>query len=94
MTANITSELASLILLGGLAGTVFGIGICRLFIPFLQIGVNAADQVPPFVVLIAWPAISQIYTLFGGLFIVTLVILFFSLWHIKIFQAIKLGETV
>jgi putative ABC transport system permease protein len=94
MTAYITSELAALMLLGGLAGTIFGTTVSRIFIPYLQIGVSAADQVPPFVVLIAWPAISQIYTLFAVLFIVTLLILIFSLWHIKIFQAIKLGETV
>ncbi len=49
---------------------------------------------PPFMVEIAWADIFRIYALFGLLFIAALVILGVLLMRMKIFQAIKLGETV
>ena len=54
----------------------------------------AADVVPPFLVEIAWPAVFQIYILFGLMFVVALVALALILRRMRIFQAIKLGETV
>jgi putative ABC transport system permease protein len=42
---------------------------------------------------IAWPAILRIYALFGLLFVVALVALAALLLRMKIFQAVKLGET-
>jgi putative ABC transport system permease protein len=93
MTAFLAWELAFLILIGMGAGTGLGIWVSRLFIPYLQIGPGAAAQTPPFVVLIAWPAIVRIYVLFGGLFVAALVGLAALLLRMKIFQAVKLGET-
>jgi putative ABC transport system permease protein len=87
-------ELTFLILLGVSLGTGFGVFASKLFIPFLQIGSQLSALVPPFKVLIAWPAIFQIYGMLVVLFSVTLVILLASLRGMKIFQAIKLGETV
>ena len=49
---------------------------------------------PPFLVEIAWDAVSRIYILFGALFVVALSVLAALLLRMKIFQAIKLGETV
>jgi putative ABC transport system permease protein len=94
MASYMVWELAFLLLLGGGAGTALGTWMSYLFIPYLQIGTDAASRIPPFQVIIAWPAIFQIYALFTGLFVITLVVLVLLLWRMKIFQAIKLGETV
>lgn len=94
MASYMVCELAFLLLLGGGAGTALGTWMSYLFIPYLQIGTDVASRIPPFQVIIAWPAIFQIYALFTGLFVITLVVLVLLLWRMKIFQAIKLGETV
>lgn len=87
-------ELAFLILLGLGAGTWLGMLISRLFIPYLQIGADATANTPPFTVEIAWFAIIRLYMLFGALFLAALSVLTVLLMRMKIFQAIKLGETV
>ena len=94
MSAFLAWELALLILTGVAPATALGVWISRLFIPYLQIGPESVAQVPPFLVEIAWPAIFRIYALVGLLFVVALVLLVFVLRRMKIFQAIKLGETL
>ena len=87
-------ELAFLILSGILLGTFLGVFVSELFIPFLQVGPDAAARTPPFLVEVAWPAILRIYALFGLLFIAALGVLIVLLSRMKIFQAVKLGETM
>jgi putative ABC transport system permease protein len=94
MTAFLASELGFLILLGTGIGTALGIGISRVFIPYMQLGSDAASQIPPYQVIIAWPTIFKIYGLMGVLFVVALTVLVGLLMKMKIFQAIKLGETI
>ncbi len=94
MSVTLAFEILFLILVGALIGTLLGVGTSSFYIPYLQIGDTPADHTPPFLVNIAWDAISQIYILFGALFLVTLFILLLVLQRIKIFQAIKLGETL
>jgi putative ABC transport system permease protein len=94
MALYLASELLFLILLGGIVGTVLGVWASSYFIPYLQIGTDISSIIPPFEIIIAWPEIIRIYALFGGLFVITLVILVILLQRMKIFQAIKLGETV
>ena len=94
MTIFLAWELAFLILAGLVLGTFLGAWTSQLFIPFLQVGVDAAARTPPFLVEIAWPAIFRIYILFGLIFIIALIILAGFLLRMRIFQAIKLGETV
>ena len=94
MTAFLAWELAFLILMGVVAGTGLGAWVSGLFIPYLQIGVGPSAHTPPFVVEIAWSAIVRIYALFGSLFVVALGVLVALLLRMKIFQAVKLGETV
>jgi putative ABC transport system permease protein len=45
------------------------------------------------VVEIAWSSILRIYALFGLLFVAALAVLVALLLRMKIFQAVKLGET-
>ena len=94
MSGYMAWELIFLIVLGIIIGTGFGVLVSKQFIPFLQIGSKLSALVPPFKVLIAWPSIFQIYGMLVLLFGVTLAILLVSLRRMKIFQAIKLGETV
>jgi putative ABC transport system permease protein len=94
MAALLAWELAFLVLVGIGIGTLLGVWMSDLFIPYLQVGTRAADLTPPFVVGIVWPAIFRIYILFGVLFIAALGALVTLLLRMKIFQAIKLGETV
>lgn len=94
MASYLSWELIFLILVGVGAGTGLGLLSSFVYIPYLQIGLDAASRVPPFQVEVAWPAIFQIYSLFGALFLVTLVVLVILLRRMKIFQAIKLGETI
>ena len=68
-------------------------GILQVFIPYLQVGASLSAHYPPFVVEVAWPSIIQMYVLFGLLFLGALGALAALLMRMKIFQAIKLGET-
>ncbi|MFN2237383.1 MAG: FtsX-like permease family protein [Anaerolineales bacterium] len=94
MTGYLVWELAFLIMIGGVVGTILGYLASVTFIPFMQIGREASDLIPPFKVLIAWDSIYQIYWMFGILFALTLMVSILLLRRMRIFQAIKLGETV
>jgi putative ABC transport system permease protein len=94
MTIFLAWELAFLILTGLLLGTGLGVWASQLFIPYLQVGPDPTALTPPFLVEIAWPAIFRIYGLFGLLFVAALAVLASLLLRMKIFQAVKLGETV
>jgi putative ABC transport system permease protein len=94
MAVFLAWELAFLILTGAIVGTALGAWISELFIPYLQIGAGPSAQIPPFVVEIAWSSILRIYGLFGALFVAALAVLVILLLRMKIFQAVKLGETV
>jgi len=94
MTTFLAWELAFVIFLGLAVGTVIGAVVSNLYIPFLQVGADPRAMTPPFLVEIAWPAIVRIYLLFVVLFVVALSVLAALLLRMKIFQAIKLGETL
>lgn len=93
MIGLLAAELALLILIGMTAGTALGVIASRLFVPFLQIGASTQEKFPPFEIVIAWQSIFQIYGLFVILFVSGLFVLVMLLRRMKIFQAIKLGET-
>jgi len=93
MTAFLGWELALLILMGGGLGTLLGGWVSEFFIPFLQIGVDEASRIPPYVVDVAWTEIFRIYGLFVMLFVVALAALIVMLRRMRIFEAVKLGET-
>ena len=93
MISLLAAELAFLVLLGIGVGTALGVFASRLFVPFLQIGASTQSQYPPFQIEIAWLSIAQIYVLFALLFVGALAVLSSLLVRMKIFQAIKLGET-
>jgi len=93
MTALMAWELLLLLGTGIAAGTALGVGASVVYVPFMQVGLSPEATVLPFRVLLDWPAIYNIYVLFGLLFIVALAVLTVLLSRMKIFQAVKLGET-
>jgi putative ABC transport system permease protein len=93
MSAFLGWELAFLILMGGVLGTGLGGWVSAFFIPYLQVGADEVSRIPPYVVDIAWSAIFRIYALFGILFVVALVALIVMLRRMRIFEALKMGES-
>lgn len=93
MLLFIAFEMGFLIVTGLGLGTLLGSWVSQLFVPFLQIGTEASDLVPPYLVETAWTAVSQIAILFILLFLFAMLILALLLRRMKIFQAVKLGET-
>ncbi len=87
-------ELALLLGVGIGAGTGLGVLGSRLYIPFMKIGSVAEAATVPFQVIIAWDDIMMVYALFGGLFVVAVVVLVVLLLRMKVFQAVKLGESL
>ncbi len=83
-----------LILTGITAGTGVGVWVSNLFIPFLQVGTTQYANYPPFVVLIAWDDILMIYVVFGLMLLAAVAGMIWFLMHLRIFEAVKLGEAV
>ena len=93
MSALLAGELTFLVSIGLLVGTGVGVAFSQWFIPYLQVGASLSAHYPPFNVEVAWGAIAQMYALFGLLFLAAVSILAALLLRMKVFQAIKLGET-
>ena len=84
-------EQVMLIGLGALAGSVLGVGVSQLFIPFMQVGGTLANAIPPFIVRIAWRDLTLIYASLGVALAIALAIMLISLRRLKAFEAVKLG---
>ena len=93
MAAFLGWELALLLGTGIGAGTLLGVAASNVYIPFMQIGLSAEARAVPFRVILPWPAIYDIYVLFGALFVIVLGMLVVFVLRMKVFQAVKLGET-
>jgi putative ABC transport system permease protein len=94
MTAYLTGELAALILTGVTVGAGLGVWASILFIPYFQIGSDKTALVPPFVVQVAWQQLGIVLIIFGAMFVVAVAVLAVLLTRMKVFEAVKLGETV
>ncbi len=94
MGAALALEQALLVFSGLTAGTGIGILAAFLFIPHLpMVGIDRPDILPS-VVQIAWADILRIYAVFGTMFAVGVGATLTSLRKMKLFQAVKLGETI
>lgn len=94
MIISVVWELGLLVILGLGLGILLGLVVSWMYIPHLQIATRATDLVPPYLVTIAWGEIAQLIVLFALLFIAILIVLLVALRRMRVFQAIKLGETV
>ena len=77
--------------LGTLCGSLLGVLISRLFIPFMQTGGSLAGSIPAFEVQIAWNYLTLIYGAVGLALLLSLGIMLFILRRLKAFEVIKLG---
>lgn len=59
MSAYLSAEQAFIVISGMGLGTLIGVAASTLFIPFLQVGLGSAAQVPPFIVKIALGSTSD-----------------------------------
>ncbi len=94
MAAFLSGELAAVILTGVTLGAGLGIWASKLFIPYFRIGDDKTALVLPFIVQIAWQQLGIILIIFGAMFIVAVAVLIVLLNQMRIFEAVKLGETV
>ena len=94
MAAFLTGELATLIAIGVAMGTGLGVWASSLFIPYFQVGDDKTALVPPFIVQVAWEQLGTIYTVYGLMFIISILVLVALLIRMRVFEAVKLGETV
>jgi putative ABC transport system permease protein len=93
MAAFLAWELALLLGTGVGVGTLLGVASSQVYIPFMQVGLSAEARTVPFRVILPWEAITDIYALFGLLFVAVLGMLVAFVLRMKVFQAVKLGET-
>lgn len=91
MAAYLILIQAALVLLGALAGSLLGALASTLFIPFLQVGGSLVNQVPPFIVRVAWGDLIVIYAAVAAALAVALAGTLLLLHRLKAFEAIKLG---
>ncbi|MCD6289155.1 MAG: FtsX-like permease family protein [Anaerolineae bacterium] len=92
VAASLLGEEMLLTVLGILGGAALGLAASHLFIPFMQIGHTEVELIPPFEVIIAWrdAAYAVVALITASLLTTGGVIGLLS--HLKVFQAIKLGE--
>jgi putative ABC transport system permease protein len=93
MAVFLGAEQLTLVATGALAGTGLGMLVSNMFIPFFQVQGGEHPFTPPFVVEIAWSEIFYIYVVFGAMFVAGVLVLLLSLQRMRIFEAVKLGET-
>ena len=85
------------LLLMGIAiagGAAIGLATSYLFVPFLQSGISPEGQVPPFQVSIGWAEAGWLSVGFGVILFLTMLGTIAYLVRLKVFQAIKLGESL
>ena len=94
MMFSVAWELGLLIVVGLLLGIGIGLAVSILYIPYMQFVSSLEGIVPPYVITMAWTEIAQILALFLGAFLLIMVILLLILRRMRIFQAVKLGESL
>jgi hypothetical protein len=75
-------------------GTAVGYLTSIMFVPLLQISTAPGTPVPPFEVMIAWSQSSWLILIFGLVLLTAIVTTISYLMQIKIFQAVKMGESI
>ena len=94
MILSVAWELGLLIVMGLALGLGIGLLVSLLYIPFMQFVSSLEGTVPPYMVTMAWTEIAQIVALFVATFVLIMLILLVILRRMRIFQAVKLGETI
>lgn len=77
---------------GVIVGTFLGYLTSRVFLPFIQMSVQAQRNVPRFLVVVEPSDVWKIYAVLGPILILALINLAWSVFRLKPYAAIKLGE--
>lgn len=94
VAATLAGEQLLTTTLGILGGAWLGLWCSQLFIPFMQLGYAQTDLIPPFAVIIAWREVTYaVGVMLGASLVITLGVAWL-LARLRMFQAIKLGETM
>jgi putative ABC transport system permease protein len=75
-------------------GAIVGLVTSYMFVPFLQIGASREAPVPPFEVLIGWTESAYLSLGFGLVLFMTMIGTILYLAQMKVFQAVKMGESM
>jgi putative ABC transport system permease protein len=94
MGAYLALEQLVLILIGVGLGTGIAVLTANLFIPHMPVVFDGHAGTPPFVVEIAWGDIARVYAIFAGMLVLGIASTIFSLRRMKVFQVVKMGESV
>jgi putative ABC transport system permease protein len=94
LIAYLASEQFLLMGVSIVTGAAIGLLTSYLFVPFLQIGVTTGNPIPPFEVLIGWIESGVLSLVFGLVLFITMVATIANLVQMKVFQAVKMGETL
>ncbi len=94
LVASLVIEQVMLMGLAISAGAGIGLATSLMFVPFLQTGATPGAPIPPFQVLIGWTESGLLSLAFGLVLLVTMLGTIFYLTRLKVFQAVKLGETL
>lgn len=94
MAVSLAGEQFATTTLGILGGLVLGLAVSYLFIPYMQMGYAETDLVPPFVTIVAWREVTFAVAMLLVAALCITVSLVWILSRLRVFQAIKLGETV
>ena len=94
MITSLILEQVLLMITAILGGALVGLVTAKLYIPGLQIGQASGSLVPPFVLSIGWVETAWLCLIFGLMLVITITITIYNLVHIRIFQAVKMGEAL
>lgn len=75
-------------------GTLVGYLTSLLFLPILQVSAVTGTPVPPFQVFFGWSQSAWLLLIFAAVLLVVIIFTVAYLLKIKIFQAVKMGETI
>ncbi len=94
VAASLSIERA-VVTVGGIAvGLGIGMVVADLFVPYLQIGWRASDLVPPFRIVPAWGDMVRAAAVMLVASLLTNGVIVYLLTRIRVFEALKLGETL
>ncbi len=94
VAATLAGEQMLATLLSIIGGGAMGLLTSHLFIPFMQIGRAETDLVPPYLIIIDWQSAAYLVLALGAAALAITAGVIWTLSRLRLFQAIKLGETV
>jgi putative ABC transport system permease protein len=94
LVGYLVSEQLLLMGLAILGGAVVGLMTSHLFVPFLQTSASPGTPVPPFQVFIGWTEAAWLAVGYGAILCLTMTGTIAYLARLKVFQTVKLGETL